>query len=322
MNFLNLEYFLIAAEELNFTKAAKRLYISQQSLSNHIAKLEAHFGLPLFDRTPPMTLTAAGLSLAKRARSLLNAKNETELELQDIKDFRSGYLSIGVTHARGTVILPMVLPPFHRSFPQVRLQLVEGTSQQLETALLNGNVDLTIGFRPSNATNVESEVLLDETSVLVVPHQILDKYFPTKSQMLRNTPAAPVQEILRRCPVVTISATTWAGAVLERYCRKTGITPRVVVETVNVATLVALCLEGMGVIVCPRIFLHKLNFQLNASKLQYVSIYSLDPELEQPVIALNYLKHKYLSQSAREFIRITKEVFRNEGLAYLKQPST
>ena len=217
---------MIAAEELNFTRAAKRLYISQQSLSNHIAKLEEHFGLQLFDRTPPMTLTSAGISLEKRARLLLDAKNETELELLDIKDFRSGYLSVGVTHARGTVILPMVLPPFHRAFPQVKLRLVEGTSQQLEAALLSGNVDLTIGFKPSNATNVESEVLLDETSVLVVPHQILDKYFPTRSQELRNTTSAPIQEILRKCPFITISATTWAGAILERYCRKTGITPK------------------------------------------------------------------------------------------------
>lgn len=52
MNLLNLEYFLVAAEELNFTKAAKRLYITQQSLSNHIAKLESYFGADLFDRTP------------------------------------------------------------------------------------------------------------------------------------------------------------------------------------------------------------------------------------------------------------------------------
>lgn len=313
MNFLNLEYFLIAAEELNFTKAAKRLYISQQSLSNHIAKLESHFGLPLFDRTPPMTLTPAGLSLLKHARSLLDAKNETELEIQDIKDFRSGYLSVGVTHARGTVILPMVLPPFHRRFPQVKLRLIEGTSQQLEDALLSGSVDLTIGFKPSNASNVESECLLDETSVLVVPHQILEKYLPAKSQALCQAATAPVEEILRKCPFVTISANTWAGAVLERYCRKTGITPKVVVETVNVATLVALCLEGMGAIVCPHIFLHKLNIQLNAEKLPQVSIYPLELEPEHHVIALNYLKNKYLSQSAREFIRLTKEIFRSQA---------
>lgn len=54
MNFLNLRYFIVTAEEMNFTKAAKRLFISQQSLSNHIAKLEDHFGVRLFDRNTPL----------------------------------------------------------------------------------------------------------------------------------------------------------------------------------------------------------------------------------------------------------------------------
>ena len=52
MNLLNLRYFLVAAEELNFTRAARRLYISQQSLSGHILKLENYFGVELFDRSP------------------------------------------------------------------------------------------------------------------------------------------------------------------------------------------------------------------------------------------------------------------------------
>lgn len=52
INFLNLEYFLVASEELNFTRAAKQLYISQQSLSSHILNLEKEFGVALFNRTP------------------------------------------------------------------------------------------------------------------------------------------------------------------------------------------------------------------------------------------------------------------------------
>ncbi|NYC53083.1 DNA-binding transcriptional LysR family regulator [Clostridium beijerinckii] len=67
MNFLNLEYFLTAAEELNFTKAAKKLFISQQSLSSHISKLENDLGVELFNRTVPLTLTPAGKSLVKNA---------------------------------------------------------------------------------------------------------------------------------------------------------------------------------------------------------------------------------------------------------------
>ena len=68
INFLNLEYFLVAAEELNFTKAAKKLFISQQSLSNHISNMEKEFDVILFNRTTPLTLTYAGQALKAKAR--------------------------------------------------------------------------------------------------------------------------------------------------------------------------------------------------------------------------------------------------------------
>lgn len=103
MNFLNLKYFIVAAEEMNFTKAAKRLYISQQSLSNHIAKLEDYFGVQLFDRNTPLTLTVAGQRLLKNAQTIMDVKKQTELELQDIRDFRSTELTIGIPSARGAV---------------------------------------------------------------------------------------------------------------------------------------------------------------------------------------------------------------------------
>lgn len=57
MNLEKLKYFLIAAEELNFTKAAAKLYITQQSLSKHIHQMEVFYGAELFNRTTPMTLT-------------------------------------------------------------------------------------------------------------------------------------------------------------------------------------------------------------------------------------------------------------------------
>ena len=63
MNLRSLEYFLAAAEELNFTRAAERLFITQQALSSHISKLEEYYGVRLFDRGIPMTLTDAGRAL-------------------------------------------------------------------------------------------------------------------------------------------------------------------------------------------------------------------------------------------------------------------
>ena len=95
INFLNLEYFLVAAEELNFTKAAKKLFISQQSLSNHISNMEKEFDVILFNRTTPLTLTYAGQALKAKARQMLELRDETYRELSDIKDFSVGSLPWG-----------------------------------------------------------------------------------------------------------------------------------------------------------------------------------------------------------------------------------
>jgi len=157
MNLLNLEYFLAAAEELNFTKAAKRLYTTQQSLSSHITNLKRHFSVDLFDRTPPMSLTSAGLCLVRHAKLLRASLNELEREMQDIKDFKSSKLFIGITRARAAVYLPMIFPKFCEDYPNIRIHLVEETSFNLKQILQAGKVDLIIGRLPAVSLGVISE---------------------------------------------------------------------------------------------------------------------------------------------------------------------
>ena len=70
MNFLHLKYFLLVAEELNITRAAERLYISQQSLSNHISNMEKELDVKLFTRSPKLSLTYAGDLLVETATQI------------------------------------------------------------------------------------------------------------------------------------------------------------------------------------------------------------------------------------------------------------
>lgn len=78
----NWNYVIAAVEEMNFTKAAKRLYISQQSLSNYIAKLEKQFGVEFFNRKNTLTLTAAGESLYRYAKFIKMAVGEYAVSTQ------------------------------------------------------------------------------------------------------------------------------------------------------------------------------------------------------------------------------------------------
>lgn len=72
ISFLNLQYFLLLSEELNFNNTAKKLHVTQQTLSGHIKKMEHDLGVKLFNYGPPLEITPAGLLLKAHAEVLLN----------------------------------------------------------------------------------------------------------------------------------------------------------------------------------------------------------------------------------------------------------
>lgn len=84
MNFLHLKYFLMVAEELNITRAAERLYISQQSLSNHISNMERELDVKLFTRSPKLSLTYAGGLLVETATQILDLYSQYQTKVGDI----------------------------------------------------------------------------------------------------------------------------------------------------------------------------------------------------------------------------------------------
>lgn len=310
MNFLNLEYFIVTAEELNFTRAANRLFIAQQSLSSHIAKLEEYFGIELFDRTPPITLTPAGACLYENAKKLIQLRRQTEQQLQDIKDFRSGSLTIAIARERGSIYLPLILPEFHRRFPSVKLNLLEGTTEEIQQALDQGKTDITIGFTLSGSSYC-SETICQERMVVVVPHNIMDKYLPRHGSW---KPEAFRLDLLKDCPFLAIHHTMWAGKMFLECCKSVELTPNIILESRNTVTLISLCLAGMGILVCPQTFLHVRLAHAGDETWQGVSVFPLEYQPTITDISINYLKNKYLQGAAKEFIQVSKECLKQTFL--------
>ena len=234
INFLNLEYFLVAAEELNFTRAAKRLYISQQSLSNHISNLEKEFGVALFHRTTPLTLTYAGKVLEKRARAMLSLREETYQEIADIKDFSKGQLTIGMSHTRGRKILPEILPSYKESFPNIDLRLVEGNSTELDAGLLHGEIDLIIGMLPFKVENIETVPLCEEEILLAVPDRILENAYPGQMEEIKEKLASNADlNLLKDCPFLLINKGNRVRTLADEMFEDAQITPSIILETEN-----------------------------------------------------------------------------------------
>ena len=309
INFLNLEYFVVAAEELNFTKAAKRLFISQQSLSNHIANMEREFGVSLFNRTTPLTLTYAGQRLLVRARRLLTYKDETYHELADIKDFTVGQLSIGLSHTRGRVILPHVLPAYRKRFPNIDLNILEGNTAQLEAALLHGDVDLVIGMLPFRVENIETVPICAEEVLLAVSDATLENFFGEQAgEILSILRENADLTLLQDCPFMLLKKGNRVRAIADELFQDAEISPHILLELENIETALALSAEGMGITFYPEMFAANRETLSGAKDGGRLNLFSMRNPITHGTLAIGYHKGHYMSQATKEFIAIVKEM--------------
>ncbi|MZK50902.1 LysR family transcriptional regulator [Clostridium beijerinckii] len=312
MNFLNLEYFLTAAEELNFTKAAKKLFISQQSLSSHISKLENDLGVELFNRTVPLTLTPAGKSLVKNAVRILDLKEQSVKELADIKDFKRGDLFIGASHTRGRAFLPEILPYYNERFPNINLHLLEGNSKELDAALLKGDVDLIIGMLPFNVENVEIVPLCNEEVLMVVPDNILVKYFPNNYMEVKQKLEKDMDiTLLKDCPFLMVNAKNRVRIIADEMFNEKEIKPNIILETESIETVLALSVKGMGITFYPRTLMNNKDLIFDKNTITGVNLYHLKYNKTHGTLAIGYQKNRYVSQALKEFIELAKDKYGN-----------
>lgn len=309
INFLNLEYFLTAAEELNITRAAKKLYISQQSLSNHISNLEKEFDVQLFNRTSPLTLTYAGRALKTRAKQLLDLKDETYRELADIKNFTIGQLSIGMSHTRGRFLLPAILPAYKAQLPNIELHLVEGNSSELTQALIHGEIDLMIDLLPFKAENIETLPICQEEILLVIPDAVLNQYFPGKQEQIKLALKESADiSLLSQCPFLLISKGNQVRTIADQIFEEAQISPPILLETENIETTFALAVKGMGITFYPKMFITDSDMKKQtAEKNLGFDFYPLSYSKTHGTLAFGYHKGRYLSQATKQFMVIAKE---------------
>lgn len=307
MNFLNLNYFYVCAEELNFTRAAKQLFISQQSLSNHIKKLEEEFGVQLFNRGAHITLTEAGECLYRNARDILTLYHRTESEIADIRDFRRGEITVGIAPTRGTAMLPLLLKRYHQLYPQIRIRIFEGGNSELIEALNRGRVDLAIGFEMASE-DVESDLLFYEHQYIVVPKEIFDKYFDCAQQAELLLSRTKSLKPFAHCPFVMGESNTWTGQVVKAVCEQEGLCLNIVAQTLNTQTMLELSKAGIGVCICSGTFVQpELQNEMSANN--SLHCFLLDGPEARGAISICTRRNHYQTHAAREFVKVTKELF-------------
>jgi DNA-binding transcriptional LysR family regulator len=167
-----LEYFIAVAEELSFTRAAKRFFISQAALSMQVKSLEKELGTLLFDRDQHhVALTAAGTTFLDAARDIVQRTEDAVQQTRNASNASAGELRVGYVKGYERSGLSRMLANFHRHYPRAWVSLTRDGVVELYDALRTEKIDLVINilYPESDLGDAECQVLARYPLVAALP---------------------------------------------------------------------------------------------------------------------------------------------------------
>lgn len=294
------EYFLMVAREKSITRAAEKLFITQPSLSQHIAKLEKSLGRQLFDRSKiPLELTSAG----KIYYHYLENCHYLEEKLKaDLNNEKLQKLTLGISTWRGSLLLPTILPAFFAQHPDVKLHLAEFLVSDLIMLLEDSRVDFAImnTIISQLPQGIIAETIKEERLLL-----ILAKNHPLCSQFLEDRAAGrPLDlHLLEEECFVTLRQMQTVGKFVNDYLMRQKLSFSRTLSTTNNATLLRMVANGLG-------FGFMIEAGLRDPAVRDLEVFDLDaPELRLPLVLL-VKENYYLSPATLDLIRIIKEYYK------------
>ncbi len=267
MELRHLRYFVAVAEELSFTRAAKRLRISQPPLSEQIRQLETELGTQLFRRlTRGVELTDAGKLLLEQARIILKQVQDAAVGVRQRGRGETGRIIIG---SAGSIFHPLILRALHECktrYPNLTIAAeVEVTNTALLVAWLRtGRVDLCLLSLPiDDSEGLAIEPLVDEDCVMALPH----------GHPLANSPSVPLASLAKEDFVLfTRGFSPALHDAVVAACEKAGFKPKQGQEAPQIVSIIPLIAAGFGVSIIPRSY----------SEIRFAGVHYVDIDGDAP----------------------------------------
>lgn len=245
-------YILKVAECQNITRAAEQLFVSQPALSHFISKAEEELGAKIFNRgTTPLTLTQAGEKYVKTARMILGLQESLKQEIENLKDCRSGVITLGLSDMRATTLLPFVLPEFRRLYPNVTIRTVESSSKEVESNVRNGAVEIGIIPLYDYGQDLSSSVLYDEELLLVSASEVPSHHGETRNWVSLGDMTGKDFILLHRPNRIR--------RAVDAMFIEHGVKPKSIFESCNNMTVYMMAASGLGLAIVPDSVIRIMN---------------------------------------------------------------
>lgn len=293
MNLKQAQYVKTIAECGSITAAAKKLFVSQPSLSQMLRQIEQEIGLPVFDRsTSPLRLTYAGEKYLHAAERMLAANAELESQLREIRQEHSGRLRLGISVTRAMQVMPLVLPVFTEQYPNVSLEMTESGSATLEQLLQAGEIDLALAALESTSTGMAYQLIEKETiGILAGRDSAIARRFVSGTPV---TLAAAEGDSF-----VCLTKSHSARIIQDKLFRRGNFTPHVLLETDSLEVGRRVALETGSCMILSNIYVDDYVRQRRGE------FFPLKDYENHRHFYACYRKDEFVPRYTRDFIEIT-----------------
>lgn len=240
-----IEYFIAIAETLSFNRAAKRLDVSQPTVTTQIVAFEEALGLQLFERSRGGTvLTAVGRELLPNARRVIEEFQGLLDRAESVSRGPAGTYRLGVTPTLGPYLLPYILPSLHQRYGALKLSVRENAPRDLEMGLAAGEHDLILTALPVDDNRLTVVPLFREPLKLVLPadHRLADRKRINRRDLAGES-------------VLTIDEHHHFHQQIEQLCKRLDAHVRRDYEGTSLDTLRHMVVMGMGVAFLPALYI-------------------------------------------------------------------
>ena len=295
MDIKQLHYFIAVSEQMNFSKAAERLHISQPSLSNAIKKLEQEIGSPLLERnTRNLQLTEAGELLFERAKVIVKNMEVLKIEMDEVIVHGTRDITIGVMESIKHW-LPKVIANYKKDYPHMKIHLVDILgSKRVKKSLKSYKTHLIITNQLMDDPELEVQTLYEERLVAVLPlrHPLAQKDTITISDICEEPFIISTEGFQTRRDILT-------------SFEQAGKNINIQFEIERFETAVSLVREHLGVTILPENYLQGPTAKTIVKK-----------EIEGLNLSRNvylvYLKNRHLPLAIRQLLKDIVQFFENK----------
>ena len=289
MEIRHIRYFLAVAEELNFTRAAKKLCIAQPPLSRQIRDLEEELGARLFIRSPhALQLTEEGILFKQYATQILDLVNKSTEDIREIKSGLHGTLYLASVEGSAPRLFSEWIAGFHQMHPLVQYNLWNGSSDDVVNRVMKGLCELAIIMEPHNAEGVESIPVYQESWIAMIPK---DCPLAKKSGDSIEAPDLLPYDLI-------IPSRTSRLDEINNWFKDTGKKPTIRCRMAHMMNAYELAKQGVGIAIYPEAAAAFANEDVHVKK------------ISKPNATASYVliwnKQHQLSHIAQEFINHVK----------------